>query len=243
MTFLKPGERIDDLQRSQLGIIQNPAHFCFGTDAVLLSGFVRAGGKERVVDLCTGNGIIPLLLSAKTRAKEITGVEIQAEIADMARRSVAMNGLEERVRILHGDLREGIAGASGSVDVVSCNPPYMALRRGEKSQATSRAIARQEICCSLEEAVNETARLLKNGGRAYFVYRPHRLDELFAACNAVRLTPKRMKFAHPYSEREANLVLLEAVKGGGSFLRVEAPIIVFRSPGVYSDEIRDIYGY
>ena len=88
MTFLKPGERIDDLQRSQLGIIQNPAHFCFGTDAVLLSGFVRAGGKERVVDLCTGNGIIPLLLSAKTRAKEITGVEIQAEIADMARRSV-----------------------------------------------------------------------------------------------------------------------------------------------------------
>ena len=151
--------------------------------------------------------------------------------------------LEERVRILHGDLREGIAGASGSVDVVSCNPPYMALRRGEQSQVTSRAIARQEICCSLEEAVNETARLLKNGGRAYFVYRPHRLDELFAACKAARLTPKRMKFAHPYSEREANLVLLEAVKGGGSFLRVEAPIIVFRSPGVYSDEIRDIYGY
>ena len=243
MIPLKPGERIDDLQRSALGIIQKPAHFCFGTDAVLLSGFVRAAAKERVADLCTGNGIVPLLLSAKTRAKEIVAVEIQTEIADMAERSVAMNGLSERVRILCGDLREGIAGVSGSFDVVSCNPPYMALGRGEHSQASSRAIARQELCCTLEEVVKETARLLKNGGRAYFVYRPNRLDELFAACARRGLTPKRMKFAHPFPDREANLVLLEAVKGGGHFLRVEAPIIVFRAPGVYTDEIREIYGY
>ena len=119
----------------------------------------------------------------------------------------------------------------------------MALGCGEHSQASSRAIARQELCCTLEEVVKETARLLKNGGRAYFVYRPNRLDELFAACAHRGLTPKRMKFAHPFPDREANLVLLEAVKGGGHFLRVEAPIIVFRAPGVYTDEIREIYGY
>lgn len=240
---LKPGERIDDLQRSALGIIQNPSYFCFGTDAVLLSGFVRASAKERVADLCTGNGIIPLLLSAKTRAAAIIGVEIQPEIADMARRSVAFNGLEMRIQILTGDLRTRLAGESGSFDVVSCNPPYMAIGRGEHSQVTSHAIARQELCCTLGEVVAEIARLLKNGGRAYFVYRPNRLDELFAACEREDLTPKRIKFVHPYMDRGANLVLLEAVKCGGHFLWVEAPIVVFRAPGIYTDEIREIYGY
>ena len=210
-------ERIDDLQRSSLRILQDPDRFCFGMDAVLLSGFVTVKRGEKVTDLCTGTGIIPLLLSAKTEASEIDGIEIQPEMADMARRSVKMNGLEERVRIICGDLRE--AGAAGERE------------------------SRDVVTCTLEDAVRETARLLKNGGRTAWVYRPNRLSELFACFRQYHLEPKRLKFVHPYLDREANMVLVEAVKGGGSFLKVEAPLVVFRKDGEYMPEIRDIYGY
>lgn len=243
-SFLRPGERADDLQRSSLFIIQDPSRFCFGMDAVLLSGFVTVKPGERVTDLCTGGGIIPLLLSAKTEASVITGVEIQEAMADMAERSVRMNGLSERVRIIRGDLREkGTAGESGSQDVVTCNPPYMAEKSGIQNPESALALARHEITCTLDDAVRESARLLRNGGRAAFVYRPHRLSELFACMREHRLEPKRMKTVHPFRDREANMVLVEAVKGGGAFLRVEAPVIVFSAPGEYSPEIREVYGY
>lgn len=244
MTRLLPGERIDDLQRSSLHIIQNPEKFCFGMDAVLLSGFVRIKPQECVTDLCSGSGIIPLLLSAKTRAGSITAVEIQPDMADMAERSVELNGLEERIRVICADLRDGrSAGRSGTQDVVTCNPPYMAAGEGIPNPESAVAIARHELCCTLEDVVRESARLLRNGGRVSFVYRPHRLAELMTLLRSYGLAPKRMKLVYPYVHREANMVLLEASKGGGSFLKVEAPIIVFREPGVYTDEIREIYGY
>ena len=242
--LIKEGERLDDLERSGLHIIQDPSRFCFGMDAVLLSGFVTVKKGERVTDLCTGSGIIPLLLSAKTEAASITGIEIQEEIADMARRSVELNGLFPRVRIITGDLRTaGAAGETGSMDVVTCNPPYMKAGSGIQNPERALAIARHELSCTLEDAVREAARLLRNGGRAAFVYRPHRLTELFSLMRKYRLEPKRLKTVHPFRDREANMVLIEAVRGGGSFLRVEAPIIVFSSPGVYTPEIREIYGY
>ena len=226
----RPGERIDDLQRSGLRILQDPDRFCFGMDAVLLSGFVTVKRGEKVTDLCTGTGIIPLLLSAKTEASEIDGIEIQPEMADMARRSVKMNGLEERVRIICGDLREaGAAGERESRDVVTCNPPYMAAGSGIVNPEDVKALARHEVTCTLEDAVRETA--------------PNRLSELFACFRQYHLEPKRLKFVHPYLDREANMVLVEAVKGGGSFLKVEAPLVVFRKDGEYMPEIRDIYGY
>ncbi len=237
-------ERIDDLQRSNLKILQDPERFCFGMDAVLLSGFVTVKPGEKVTDLCTGTGIIPLLLSAKTEASEITGIEIQPEMADMARRSVEMNGLAERIHILCGDLREkGAAGDAGSQDVVTCNPPYMAAGSGIVNPEDVKALARHEVTCTLEDAVRETARLLKNGGRTAYVYRPNRLTELILCFKKYRLEPKRLKLVHPYRDREANMVLVEAVKGGGSFLKAEAPLIVFQDNGTYMPEIREIYGY
>jgi hypothetical protein len=240
----RPGERIDDLQRSRLQIIQNPSGFCFGMDAVLLSGFVTVKPGEFVVDLCSGSGIIPLLLSAKTKAKRIIGIELQKEMADMATRSVELNHLSPRVEIRCADLRDrGAAGESGTIDVVTCNPPYMAVGGAIRNPDDAKAIARHEIYCTLEDTVRETGRLLKNGGRCAYVYRPNRLIELISALRRFQMEPKRMKLVHPFLNREANMVLLEAVKGGRAALRVEAPLVVFQRPGVYSDEIRDIYGY
>ena len=242
--YLRPGERLDDLQRSDLRIIQDPSKFCFGMDAVLLSGFVTVKPGERVTDLCTGGGIIPLLLSAKTEASRITGIEIQPEMAEMADRSVRLNGLQDRVRILCGDLRvRGAAGEDGSQDAVTCNPPYMAAGNGIPNPEDALALARHELTCTLEDAVRETARLLRNGGRTAWVYRPHRLTELFAVMRKYRLEPKRLKFVHPLADREANMVLIAASKGGGSLLKGEAPVIVFRAPGEYTPEIREVYGY
>lgn len=243
-TELLPGERIDDLQRSSLRIIQNPQRFCFGMDAVLLSGFVQVKPGDEVTDLCTGTGIIPLLLSAKTEGRHFTGIEIQKETAEMAARSVSLNGLGERIGIVCGDIRKrSDLPPAGSQDTVVCNPPYMPGRKGIRNPDDAKAIARHEICCTLADAVRAGACILKNGGRFAIVHRPHRLIELIACLRENGLEPKRMKLVHPFADREANMVLLEAVKGGGVFLRAEAPVIVFEAPGKYSPEIREIYGY
>ncbi len=242
--ILKPGERLDDLERNQLRIIQNPEKFCFGMDAVLLSGFARVREGETVIDLGTGTGIIPILLSAKTPGRHFTGLELQPESADMARRSVEYNGLEERIRIVEGDIREAAAvfGAS-SFDVVTTNPPYMTEHHGLANPDMPKAIARHEIKCTLEDVVREGAKLLRPNGRFYMVHRPFRLAEIIQALTKYRLEPKRMKFVHPYVDREPGMVLFECVKGGKSRVRVEAPLIIYAEPGKYSPEITDIYGY
>ncbi len=241
---LRDGERIDDLERNGYRIIQNPAMFCFGMDAVLLSGFAQARRGERVIDLGTGTGIIPLLMEAKTEGEHFTGLEIQPEMADMAARSVALNRLQDRIDIVQGDIREAsrLFGPA-SFDVVTSNPPYMAGGAGLTNPEAPKAVSRHEILCTFDDVARETARLLKHGGRFYLVHRPRRLPELFAVLRMYGLEPKRMKMVHPYAGRAANLVLLEAVRGGRPLLKAEAPVIVFRAPGVYSDEIRDVYGY
>lgn len=241
---LKEQERIDDLQRNGYRIIQNKEAFCFGMDAVLLSGFAAVKEGETMLDLGTGTGIIPILLEAKTKGKHFTGLEIQADMADMAARSVALNRLEEKIDIVNGDIKEAsqLFGAA-SFDVVTSNPPYMNDAHGLKNPELPKAMARHEVLCTLEDVVREAARCLKPGGRFYLVHRPHRLIEIITALTACRLEPKRMKMVHPYVDREANMVLIEAVRGGRSMIRVEAPVVVYREPGVYTDEIYDIYGY
>lgn len=241
---LKEQERLDDLQRNGLKIIQKTDGFCFGMDAVLLSGFAAVKPGEKVLDLGTGTGIIPLLLSAKTEGQHFSGLEIQEEVVEMAARSVALNGLEEKIKIVHGDIKEAsrIFGAA-SFDVVVTNPPYMNDAHGLKNPNEGKAISRHEVLCTLEDVVREAAKLLKTGGRFYMVHRPHRLAEIISTLTAYRLEPKRMKMVHPFADRDANMVMIEAVRGGGAFLKVEAPVIVFREPGVYADEIRDVYGY
>ena len=241
---LKEKERVDDLQLSGLRIIQNPEKFCFGMDAVLLSGFVRAKRAEILLDLCTGTGILPLLLSAKTECAHFTGLEIQEESADMARRSVALNHLEDRISIVTGDVKEaGQLFAPASFDCITCNPPYMIGEHGITNPDAPKAIARHEILCTFEDVAAATERLLKPGGRFFLVHRPFRLAEIIVTLTKHRLEPKRMRLVYPYADKEPNMVLIEAVRGANSRLTVEPPLIIFESPGTYSQEIRDKFGY
>ena len=244
MVSLKENERIDDLQRNNYKIIQDPDRFCFGMDAVLLSGFARAKEGEKVLDLGTGTGIIPILMSAKTKAGHMTGLEIQPDSADMAARSVKLNGLEEKIEIVTGDIKEAVSlfGAA-SFDVVTCNPPYMTEHHGLTNPEAPKAIARHELLCSLEDVVSQSSKLLRPGGNFYMVHRPFRLADIMVLLREYRLEPKRMKMVHPFIDKEPNMVLLEANRGGRARMTVEKPLIVYKEPGVYTDEIYDIYGY
>ena len=244
ITDLMENERLDDLQRNGLKIIQKTDGFCFGMDAVLLSGFASVKPGERALDLGTGTGIIPLLLSAKTKGEHFTGLEIQTEIMKMAQRSVALNGLEKKIDIIQGDIKEAsrIFGAA-SFDVVTSNPPYMNDAHGRKNPGDVKAISRHEVLCTLEDVVREGTKALKPGGRFYMVHRPHRLAEIITVMRQYKLEPKRMKFVHPFADKDANMVLIEAVRGGGAWLKLEPPVIVYKEPGVYTDEIYEIYGY
>lgn len=241
---LKDGERFDELHRNGYKIIQDKNRFCFGMDAVLLSGFARVRAGETVLDLGTGTGIIPILLEAKTEGSHFTGLEIQPDSADMARRSVAYNGLEEKIDIVTGDIKDAsnIFGAS-SFDVVTTNPPYMIGQHGLKNPDEAKAIARHEILCSLEDVVREAARLLKPRGRFFMVHRPFRLSEIFCCMTSHGIEPKRMKLVYPFVDKEPNMVLIEGMRGGNPRMTVEKPLIVYKEQGVYTDEIYDIYGY
>lgn len=241
---LRPGERFDDLHRNGYKIIQNKKKFCFGMDAVLLSGFASVREGENVLDLGTGTGIIPILLAGKTEGRHFTGLEIQTESADMARRSVLHNHLEDRISIIEGDIREaGKIFPPAFFDVITSNPPYMTGQHGLVNPNKEKAIARHEICCTLEDVVGQTARLLRVGGRFYMVHRPFRLAEILHMLVEYRLEPKRLQFVYPFIDKEPNMVLIEAVRGGRSRVQVEKPLIVYEKPGVYTEEIYDIYGY
>lgn len=241
---LKENERLDDLCRNGYQIIQNEKKFCFGMDAVLLSGFTRVKEQETVLDIGTGTGIIPILLEAKTEGRHFTGLEIQEESADMARRSVALNGLNEKVSIVTGDIKEaGQLFAAASFDVIVTNPPYMIGNHGIKCQDSPKAIARHEICCTLEDIVRESSRMLKSNGRFYMIHRPFRLVEIFAVLTKYKLEPKRMQLVYPYVDKEPNMVMIEALYGGKSRITIEKPLIVYKTQGQYTDEIYDVYGY
>ena len=242
--ILKENERIDDLQRNHYKIIQDPERFCFGMDAVLLSGFARAKEGDRVLDLGTGTGIIPILMEAKTQAAHFTGLEIQHESADMAARSVSLNHLEGKIEIVTGDIKEAVSlfGAA-SFDVVTCNPPYMTEHHGLTNLEAPKAIARHELLCTLEDVISQAARLLKPGGNFYMVHRPFRLVDIITLLRTYGVEPKRMKMVYPFVDKEPNMVLIEANRGGRPRLSVEKPLIVYKEPAVYTDEIYDIYGY
>ncbi len=241
---LRETERIDDLQRNNLKIIQNPSKFCFGMDAVLLSGFADVRAGERAIDLGTGTGIIPLLLSAKTAGDHFTGLEIQPGMAEMASRSVEMNNLSAKVTIDCGDIREATLkyGAS-SFDVVTSNPPYMIGGHGLQNPESAKAIARHEVKCTLDDIVRETASLLVPHGRCYFVHRPFRLVDLFASMRKYGVEPKRMRLVYPYADREPNMVLVEGARSGKPRLAVEKPLVVYKDDGTYTDEIVNIYSF
>ena len=241
---LLPGERIDDLERNGYRIIQNKNGFCFGMDAVLLSGFVQAGPNDRIIDLGTGTGILPLLLRAKTGSTDITGLEIQKTMAEMAARSVQLNDLDGEVRIVCGDLKKaGTLFTQKSFDVVTSNPPYMKENGGLTNPDQGKAIARHEICCTFADVAEAAKTLLKSGGRFFLIHRPERLAELMETLRTTGLEPKRLRMVHSFAEEKAVMVLIEAVSGGGTFLQVEKPLVIYKEKNVYSDEIYALYRF
>lgn len=227
--YLFEGERLDDLQLSGYYIIQDPKRFCFGIDAVMLSDFAKVKPGERVLDLGTGTGVIPILLSAKTKGLHFTGLEIQPESADMAQRSVRYNDLEDKIDIVTGDIKEAAElFGTASFDVITTNPPYMLKEHGLKNHGDARTIARHEILCTLDDILRESAKLLRESkGRFYMIHKPFRLAEILTKMCQYKIEPKRIRFVHPYVDKEPTMVLIEGLKGGKSRVTVEPPIIMY----------------
>lgn len=238
-TNLLPGERLDDLLTYELKIIQSPEVFSFSLDAVLLARFAGVPPRGRVLDLCTGNGVIPLLLTTRTEAR-IDGVEIQPRLVDMARRSVALNGLSDRISIIEGDLKE-YANPEGAYDAVTVNPPYMPVGSGEHKENPHLAMARHEIGCTLEDVTAACSRLVRRGGRVSMVHRPSRLADIIESMRRRALEPKRIRFVHSRADTEANMVLIEALKEGKPEIRLLPPLIVYTKERQYTQELLDVF--
>lgn len=239
---LREGERLDDLQIKGYQIIQDPKRFCFGMDAVLLSDFVRVKPGNQVLDLGTGTGIIPILLAAKTEAERILGLEIQEASVDMAVRSVQYNHLEDRIQIVQGDIKEA-AGLfpAASFDVITSNPPYMIDSHGLNNPYEPKNIARHEVLCSLEDVVRTAAYLVRPGGGFFLIHKPFRLAEIMGVLMKYKLEPKRMRLVYPFVDKEPNMVMLEAVRGGKPRITIERPLIVYQEQGVYTEDVKNVY--
>ncbi|HEY2492326.1 MAG TPA: tRNA1(Val) (adenine(37)-N6)-methyltransferase [Paenibacillus sp.] len=238
---LQDSERVDDLLTHDLHIIQSDEVFSFSMDAVLLARFASVPPKGRILDLCTGNGVIPLLLTSRTKAN-IEGIEIQPRLADMARRSVELNDLQEFILIREGDLRElHLEMGHGVYDAITVNPPYMPLNGSDMKLNSHHALARHEINCTLEEVLQACSRLVRPGGKVNMVHKPQRLGELMTLMRTYRLEPKRIRFVHPRAHLEANMVLIEALRDGKPEVRIQPPLIVYNDQNEYCQEMLDIY--
>ncbi|MGE4282564.1 MAG: tRNA1(Val) (adenine(37)-N6)-methyltransferase [Clostridia bacterium] len=235
-------ERIDDLQYKGLKIIQDTRGFCFGVDAVLLAHFAEVKKDNEVLDLGTGTGIIPILIAGKTKAGRIVGLEIQEHMAEMSSRSVILNGLEERVQMICGDLCNSASLFGASIfDIITCNPPYMSPGGGMVNLRDSKAISRHEIACTLEDIISVSSRLLKTGGKLNMVHRPERLADIIWLMRSYKIEPKRLRFIHPSYHQRANLILIEGARGGNPQLKMMEPLYVYGANGEYSEEINRIY--
>lgn len=240
--LLKENERIDSLQRNGYSIIQNSTRFCFGMDAVLLTEFVNLKKGDRVIDLCTGTGVIPILLCAKSQAEHFEAVEIQEETADMAKRSVILNNLEDRIDVKCEDLNNlKSVFENASFEAVTVNPPYMIPGKALVNPDESKAIARHEIKCTLKDVLSESSRLLKNGGKLFMVHKPERLDEIIVAMKEVKLEPKRLRIVYPRIDSKPNMILIEGAKCANAGMIVEKPLIIYDESGKYTREVAKIY--
>lgn len=244
MVELVGDERLDYLLAEQMRIIQSPSVFSFSLDAVLLSKFVSVPiQKGKIVDLCSGNGVIPLLLSTRTKGN-IIGVEIQERLFNMAERSIRYNKLEEQISMRHSDIKD-IAKEIGysKYDVVTCNPPYFPTPSQEEINKNEHfAIARHEILCSLEDVVQTSSKLLRQGGKAAFVHRPGRLMDILSSMRANRIEPKRIQFVYPKPGKEANMLLIEGIKDGSPDLKVLPPLFVYEGQEYTPEVKRILYG-
>lgn len=239
---IKSSERVDTLKVSGFKVIQEEKRFCFGIDAVLLSDFVSTGRNEKICDLGTGTGIIPFLLAAKNQSLKIDALEIQTESCDMAKRSVRLNKLEDRINIVEGDIKTACRYfEKNTYDVVTSNPPYMIAGHGEGNGNDEKTIARHEVLCTLEDVVRSSSELLKSQGRFYMIHKPFRLAEIISVMMKYKLEPKRMRLCYPYVDKEPTMVLIEGVKCAKSRIKIESPLIVYEKSGGYTQEVQEIY--
>lgn len=239
---LQPGERLDYLVRDDLKIIQKPGGFCFSIDSVLLANFATVKKDDLVADLGTGTGVVPLLISTRRRTRRIYGLEIQPEVAARAARSVTGNGLSALIEIIHGDIKDAMdLPGAGKFNLVTSNPPYMPVGRGEVNPADELALARHEISCTLADVIGAGAGLLKFHGRMAVVHRPERLADLLHLMKMHGLEPKRLQTVSPRPGRKPSMVLVEAIKGAKPDLDVMTPLFVYDEQGNYTPELINIY--
>lgn len=239
---LYESERIDDLLTHDLKIIQSHEVFCFSMDAVLLGRFASVPKRGKVMDFCTGNGAIPLIMSTRSPHASFVGIEIQPRLHHMAERNVELNRLEERIAMHLGDVKEAVAQYGyGTFDLITCNPPYMPATNGEKNENQHLAIARHEILLNLEDVIRVGSQLLKNGGKLAIVHRASRMIEIVTLMRQYGIEPKRMRFVHPRKDAEPNMILIEGTRGGKPELRIQPPLIVYEQGEEYCDELYEIY--
>lgn len=240
---LKENEKIEDLQCKGLKIIQNKKWFCFGMDAVLLTNYCDIKNNSKIVDLGTGTGIIPILLSGKRNYSKAYGIEIQDEVAEMAGRSVELNKLQDKIEILNIDLKDVLDYLEpNSFDAVISNPPYKLNRTGIINPQDKKAISRHEIKCTLEDVISRAALLLKQYGRFYMVHRPDRLADIICLLRKYRLEPKQIRFVHPKAGAKPNMVLIRASKNGNPELKFDPPLYIYDEEGNYTRDVHEIYG-
>lgn len=241
---LYENERIDDLQYKGLKLIQNKEGFCFGVDSVLLSDFAKRIKKNKiVVDIGTGTGIIGLLLCKKTELKKIYGVEIQEEVAQMAKRSIELNQLQEKFEIINCNINDIFEYLKiNSIDCIVTNPPYKKVNTGMKNEDEKQMISRHEVKCTLEDVIEKSSKLLKDRGEFYMVHRAERIVDIMCLLRKYRLEPKNIRFVHPNPSDKPNLILVKAVKYANEYLKIDKPLVIYDEKGNYTDEILEIYG-
>lgn len=240
--LLKENERVDDLGRRGYKIIQNSTKFCFGVDAALLAWFAEVRPGEKILDLGTGTGIVPILMDARNNTGDYTGLEIQEEMVEMANRSVELNEISDHVRMVQGDIKKASETFGKAMfHVVTSNPPYMAVGNGLTNPDLSKALARHEIMCTLEDVVREAAAVLVPGGRFYMVHRPSRLPEILHWMNTYKLAPSKLVTVHPFVDREATMILISGTKNGHDILHIGEPVIIYESENNYTAQIKKIY--
>ena len=236
-------EGVDDLQLNGLKLIQKQQGFRFGVDAVLLSHFANIKSRHRVIDLCTGTGIVPFLAYGKYAPKEVIGLEIQEDMVEMANRSSVLNNTTDIVKFVHGDLKDkALLDSLGKFDVLTVNPPYKLNNAGIVNPNDKLAIARHEVMCTLEDVIVAARRLLKDNGRMFIVHRPERLADIFGLMRKYKIEPKRVRMVQPNTKKAPNIVLVEGQRDGGAFLKWEETLYVYDDNGKYSEEIDRIYG-
>jgi len=241
--YIKDDETLDDLQLKGIQLIQKKDSFRFGVDAVLLANFAKIKRRFKVIDLCSGTGIIPFIIAGKTDAEKITGIEIQENMVEMAKRTVELNNLEERVDFINLDLKDvNYLSNLEKADVVTVNPPYKLKNSGLISMNDKNAIARHEICCTIEDVIVAAKAVLKHNGRIYIIHRPDRLVDIFCSMRKHKIEPRQIRMIHPNYTKAPTMLLIEGQNNGGKFLKWLPPLYIYDPDGNYTLEINEIYG-